>query len=37
VVVRHRSSGGDTLLDCYSKPDGVTWQPTCREVQRQDR
>ncbi|MCK9464120.1 MAG: hypothetical protein M0R80_31255 [Proteobacteria bacterium] len=34
-VVIKEGSGGDvslSLLDCYSRPDGVNWNPTCKRV-----
>ena len=36
VLVRAKS-GGQFVYDCYSKPDGTAWKPTCREVTMEER
>lgn len=36
VVIRAKS-GGQFVYDCYSKPEGTTWKPTCREVAMEER
>jgi len=32
VVIESGGAGSERVLDCYSKPNGSTWDPTCKEV-----
>ena len=36
VLLKIKPGGTDHVYDCYSKPDGQSWSPTCREVTVKD-
>jgi len=35
VVVKTKWTGSMRVFDCQSRPDGTTWEPTCRQVKMQ--